>query len=137
MHARMHTRMHARTHTHTHNCFVALWTLSGTTRVSQYQKKHSLIPITVISHPLPAASIYYDPWHSPCSIYVPDSLSPDSTVSLQVFFGLPLGLAPQPYISSPNHCLLFAALAHTIKILVSLSTLYMELYLVVSRHTST
>jgi len=27
--------------THTHNCFTALWTLSGTTRVSQYQKKHS------------------------------------------------------------------------------------------------
>ena len=46
-----------------------------------------------------------------------------------------------PYISSPNHCLLFAAHAHTITtcfavvlrlchlILVSLSTLYLELYL--------
>ena len=30
----------AHTHTHTHNRFTALWTLSGTTRVSQYQKKH-------------------------------------------------------------------------------------------------
>jgi len=27
---------------HTHNRFMALWILSGTTRVSQYQKKHSL-----------------------------------------------------------------------------------------------
>ena len=52
-----------------------------------------------------------------------------------------------PYISSPNHCLLFAAHAHTIAtcfavvprlchlILVSLSTLYLEFCLVVSRHT--
>ena len=29
------------THTHTHNRFTALWNLSGTTRVSWYQKKHS------------------------------------------------------------------------------------------------
>ena len=29
------------THTHTHNRFTALWNLSGTTRVSRYQKKHS------------------------------------------------------------------------------------------------
>ena len=26
---------------HTHNCFIALWILSGTTRVSRYQKKYS------------------------------------------------------------------------------------------------
>jgi len=29
------------TYTHTHNCFTTLSILSGTTRVSQYQKKHS------------------------------------------------------------------------------------------------
>jgi len=29
-------------HTYTHNHFTALWILSGTTRVSRYQKKHSL-----------------------------------------------------------------------------------------------
>jgi len=28
--------------------------------------------------PLSASSIYYDPWHPPCSIYVPDSLFPQS-----------------------------------------------------------
>jgi len=53
-----------------------------------------------------------------------------------------------PYISSLNHCLLFATHAHTIAayfavvlrlchlILVSLSTFYLEFYLVVSCHTS-
>jgi len=32
---------HTHRHTHTHNRFTALWILSGTTQVSQYQKKHS------------------------------------------------------------------------------------------------
>ena len=65
---------------------------------------YSLTPIMVINHPLSAFSIYYDPWHPQCSIYVPTVFS---TICLQVFFGLPLGLAPPlhtPYISSPNHC---------------------------------
>jgi len=68
-----------------------------------------------------------------------------STISVQVSFGLPLGLAffiHTPYISLPNHCLLFATHAHTIAtcfavvlrlchlILVSLSTLYLEFCLV-------
>jgi len=39
-----HTHTHARTHTHTHTQpFMDLWTLSGTNRVSWYQKKHSPI----------------------------------------------------------------------------------------------
>jgi len=33
--------MHACVHAQTHNHFTALWTLSGTTKVSWYQKKHS------------------------------------------------------------------------------------------------
>jgi len=38
--------------THTHNSFTALWELSGTTRVSRYQKKHSPTTlIVVINHP--------------------------------------------------------------------------------------
>jgi len=45
----------------------------------------------VINYPLSPSSIFYDPRHLPCSIYVPYSLFPQS---LQVFFGLPLGLAP-------------------------------------------
>ena len=80
------------THTHRHNRFTALWILSGTTRVSWYQKKHS----PTHNHrghqsSLSASSIYYNPWHPPYSIHV---LQPLSTISLQVFFGLPLGLAP-------------------------------------------
>jgi len=35
-------------------------------------------PIMVINHPFSASSMYYDPWHPPCSIYVPDSLFPQS-----------------------------------------------------------
>jgi len=33
--------VHPGTHTQIHNCFTAHWILSGTTRVSRYQKKHS------------------------------------------------------------------------------------------------
>jgi len=80
--------------------------------VSRYQKKHSSTH-THHGHQisLSASSIYYDPWDPPYSIHVL------STISLQVFFGLPLGLAPSTsysIVSSPNHYLLFAAHAHTI-----------------------
>jgi len=40
-HAHTHTNTHTHTHTHTRKRFTALWILSETTRVSQYQKKHS------------------------------------------------------------------------------------------------
>ena len=49
-------------------------------------------PILIIIQPLSASSIYYDPQHHPCSIYVLDNLF--CTTSLQVLFGLPLGLEP-------------------------------------------
>jgi len=137
-------------HTHTHNRFTALWILSGTTRVSRYQKKHSPTH-THHGHQssLSAFSIYYNPWQPRYSIHVlcslfPQSLSKFSMVCLLAWHP-PLHT---PYISSPNHYLLFATHAHTIAtcfaavprlwhlILVSLSTLYLELYLVTSRHTS-
>ena len=136
--------------THTHNRFTALWNLSATTRVSRYQKKHSPTH-THCGHQssLSAFSIYYDPWHPPYSIHVlynlfAQSLSKFSLVYLLTWYP-PLHT---PYISSPNHCLLFTAHAHTITtcsavvlrlcplILVSLSALYLELYLVTSHHTS-
>jgi len=68
--------MHA-ARTYIHNRFTALWILSGTTRVSWYQKKR-LPTHTYHGHPLSASSIYYDLWHPLCSIYVPDSLFPQS-----------------------------------------------------------
>jgi len=134
--------------THTHNCFTALWNLSRTTQVSQYQKKHSPTH-THHGHQSPqsAFSIYYDLWHHPYSIHVLYSLSPQSLSRFSLVYLLawypPLHT---PYILSPNLCLLFKAHAHTITtcsavlrlcplIPVSLSTLYLELYLVTLHHT--
>jgi len=79
------------THTHTHNHFMALWNLSGTTQVSRYQQTHS--PTHThrgYQSSLSAFSIYYDPWHPLYS----RALQSFSTISLKVFFGLPLGLVP-------------------------------------------
>ena len=77
-------------HTHTHTLpFNGLW--CGTTRVGQYQRKHSLTPILIIGHPLSSSSIYSDQWHPLCSFYVLDS---PLVQPLQVLFGLPLGLGP-------------------------------------------
>jgi len=79
--------------------------LSGTTRVSR--NNHPLKPILNINHLLSASSIYYDPEHPPCSIYVSDSLS----ASVQVLFGLAPPLHT-PCISSPNDSLPFATHAY-------------------------
>jgi len=134
------------THTHTHT--QPLWTLPGTTWVSRYQKKHSPTH-TYHGHPLSASSIHYDPWHPPCSIYVPDSLFPQSLSKFPWVYLL--AWHPQlhtPYISSRNHCLLFAAHAHTIPTCfaavprlssnssLSLSTLYLELLYFNTTHPS-
>jgi len=121
-----------------YNNFMALWILSGTSRVSWYQKKHS-------------------PTHTYCghqsALICFLNLLLSMAYSLTVFlhnhskFSLVCLLAwhpplHTPYITSPNQCLLFAAHAHIIAacfavvprlcylILVSLLTLYLELYLV-------
>jgi len=83
--------------------------------------------------------------HATCStVFFPQSLSKFSLVYLLAWHPPLL----TPYISSTNHYLLFAAYAPTIStcfaviltlchlIPVSLSTLYLELYLVTSHHTS-
>jgi len=124
--------------------------LSGTAQVSQYQKKHSPTHIyhchqsslICFLHLLQSTASSLFNLHA-YSLF-PQSLSKFSLVYL-------LAWHPQlhtPYISSSNHCLLFAVHAHTITtcfavvvrlchlILVSLPTLYLELYLVAYRHTS-
>ena len=52
---------------------------------------HPLTTILIVNHPSSAFTIYCDPWHPPCSICAWHFFS---TNSVQVFFGLPLGLAP-------------------------------------------
>ena len=71
---------------------MALWILSGKTQVSWYQKKHSPTH-THRGHQISLSALsIHDPWHPPYSIHVLYIFF--STISLQVFFGLPLGLAP-------------------------------------------
>jgi len=76
---------------------------------------HPLTSLVVINHPLSASSIFYTLWHPSCSVYVLDSLFPQSLSKFSLVYLLawhpPLHT---PYISSPNHCLLLAAHAHTI-----------------------
>jgi len=113
--------------------------LPETTWVSQYQKKHSPTHTYLDHQPtLPASSIYYDPKHLICSIHMLNSFS---MTSLQVLFGLPLGL--EPSFSYSIHFFTqslssFATHAHTIAtcfvvicylFLVFPITLTLELYL--------
>jgi len=109
---------------------------------------HPLTPIVVIKYPylLPPSTTIHGtlPIQSTCFTVFPQSLSKFSLVYLLAWHP-PLHT---PYISSSNHYLPFAAHAHTIAtcfavvprlchlILVSLTTLYLGLYLVASRHIS-
>jgi len=36
------------------------------------EETFTLSPVVFINHPLSASSIFYDPWHPPCSIYAPE-----------------------------------------------------------------
>ena len=105
--------------------------LSGTTRVSPYQKKHSPThhpdhhPIFISFSHLPqsiASSLFkLCAWQSFC------------TTSLHVLFGLLLVWSPPPHIpytSSPNQCLLFAAHAHTIATCFAVVSILYCLFLV-------
>jgi len=98
-----------RNYSYYYNHFTALWILFGIT-----QNKHSPTHIyVVINHPLFASSIYYDPWHPPSSIYVPDSLFPQSLFKFSLVYFLAWHSHTSYFIHSlPNHCLLFAAHAH-------------------------
>jgi len=123
------------THT-THNHFTALWIFSGTTWVSWYQKKHSPTYTYHDHQSFLIYFIYYDPWHPPCSSYMSDSLF---VQSIQLFFGLPLGLAPSTSYSihfvgqslssfrstCPYHRNLFYCSSHIMSSNPSLSALYL------------
>jgi len=81
-------------HTHTHNHFmVALWTSSGTTRVTRFKKKHSPT-YTYRGHQSSFICFIHLLWSMASSLFNRRTWQYFSTISLQVFFGLPLGLAP-------------------------------------------
>ena len=105
------------THTHTQPFYGSLdfvWDNPGEP-VSEETFDHT--PIVVISHPVSASFIYYDPWHPPvqflCLTIFLHNRSPgflwctSRSGTLHNY---------TPYISSLNHCLLFTAHAHTIAI---------------------
>ena len=137
---------HTHTHTYTDNRFTALRILSGTTWVSRYQKKHSSTH-THRGRQSSLICIIHLPWHPPCFIHAPDSLT---TIFLQVFFGLPIGLAPSTLCSihfftqslssfhntCPYHCNLFHCSTEIMSSNHNLSTLHLEFCLVVSHHTA-
>ena len=81
--------------------------LSGTTRVSRYQKKHS--PTHHPDHPI-FISFFHLPQSIASSLFKLRAWQSFCTTSL------PLGLDPPPhipYISSPNQCLLFNGYCRT------------------------
>ena len=94
-------------HTHTNVLQLSGFCLGQPRWAGTRRNIHPLTLIVAISHPLSASSIYYDPWHPPCSIYMPDSLFPQSISkfsSVYLFAWHPP--LHTPYIYSPNYCLL-------------------------------
>jgi len=78
--------------THTHNRFMALWILSRTTRVSRYQKKHSPTH-TYRGHQSSLICVLHLLESMASSLFNLHAWQSFSTICLQVFFGLPFGLA--------------------------------------------
>ena len=89
--------------------------MSGTNRVSWYQKKQS--PTHHPNHHPIVISFFYLLQSIASSLFKLRAWQSFCTTPLRVLFGLPLGLEPStPYSihSSHNQCLLFATHAHTI-----------------------
>ena len=78
---------------HYYNHFTTLWILSGTTRVRRYQKKHSPTH-TYLGHQSSLICFLYLLWSMASSLFNLYAWQSFCTISFQVFFGIPLGLAP-------------------------------------------
>ena len=116
-------------HTHTQP-FNGLW--SGTTRVGQYQKKHSPTH-THPGHRTSFINFLHLLWSVASSLFSLHAWQSSRTTSLQVLFGLFLVLDPLLHtrcISSPNHRLLFTARAHTITACSAVIPMLCHLYLI-------
>ena len=99
--ASKHWRQHFKNGTHTQPFNGQL---SGTTRVGQYQKKHSPTH-THPDHQTSFIIFLHFQRSMVSSLFSLRAWQSSQTASLQVLFGLPLGLDPQlhtPCISSPN-----------------------------------
>ena len=133
----VHACTNARTHAHTHTTVLQL---SGFCPgqpgwAATRRNIHPLTPIMVISQPLSASTIYSEPWHPPCSIYVPESVFPQSLTQFSSWPGTLHFILHK--LLHPIIVFFFAPYAHTIAtcfavrlchpILVSLLTLYLEL----------
>jgi len=81
-----------------YNHFTALWTLSGTIWVSQYQKKHTPTH-TYRGHQSSLICFLHLLRSKASSLFNLRAWQSFSTVSVQVFFGLLLGLAPSALYS--------------------------------------
>ena len=104
--------------------FTSLWILSGTTRVSRYQKKHS---------PTHTYHGHQSSLSASSSITIHGILLVQFTCLTLFFhnpsckFSLVYLLAWHPPLHTPyNHCLLFAAHAHTFKAISSKDSVYMH-----------
>jgi len=111
METQMYEQADTHSHTHTYNWDVVQHNLGEPVPEETFTHSHSswssIIPICFLHLLRSMAS----------SLFSSRALQSFSTISLQVFFGLPLGLAhstSSPYISSPNDYLFFATHAHTI-----------------------
>jgi len=87
--------------TTTYNRFMAFWILSATIRVSQLEKKHSPTH-TYRGHQSSLICFLHLVWSTAHSLFNLRAWQSFCTVSLQVFFGLPLGLT-SPKISSKKN----------------------------------
>ena len=101
--------------------------LSGTTRVSRYEKKHS--PTHHPDHHPIFISFFHLPQYIASSLFKLRAWQYFCTTSLHVL----LVWSPPPhipYISSPNQCLLFVAHSHTIATCFGVVSILYHLFLV-------
>ena len=115
--------------------------LTGTTRVSRYQKKHS--PTHHPDHHPTFISFLHLPQSVASSLFKSRAWQFFCTTSFHVLFGLPLGLEPSTSYSihfftqsvsslrstCPYHCNLFCCSINIISSIFSLSTPHLELCL--------
>jgi len=83
------TYSHKHTHTHTAVVRVCGFCLGQPGWAGTRRNIHPLTPIVVINSRLSASSIYYDPWHPPCSFHAPDNLFPQSLSKFSLVYSWP------------------------------------------------